>query len=80
MWRESRTKARSVGDHSMVRMCNMELGRLGSLEETPETTQDTTVLETVTPAAPRRGRKPKPRCEHNMIADRCVECNPDLAA
>jgi hypothetical protein len=76
MWRETRARARAHGDAGMARMASVELARLGELE----TTQDTTLLETVTPVAPRRGRKPKPRCEHGQIADRCVDCDPDLAA
>lgn len=76
MFREQRAKAASVGDGGMVRCMNVELARMGELE----TTEDTTEMETATPERPRRGRRPMPRCEHNMIAERCIDCNPDLAA
>lgn len=52
-------------------MAGVELQRLGAME----TTEDTTALETVTPEKPRRGRRPKPRCEHDMILDRCPDCS-----
>lgn len=71
MFREALARARAMGDTGMVRCCQAELTALGAFE----TTQDATALETPTPAAPRRGRRPKPRCEHNMIADRCETCN-----
>lgn len=75
LWQETRARARAHGDAGMVRMTDMELRRLGALE----TTQDTTVLEMTVPEKPRRGRRPKPRCEHDMIADRCPECSDDAA-
>jgi hypothetical protein len=59
----------------MVRAMDVELSRMGALE-TPEG-PDT--LERAVPESPKRGRKPKPRCEHGQIAERCVECNPELA-
>lgn len=75
MFREQRAKAANVGDRGMVHCMDVELDRLGAFE----TTQDATVLETVVPEKPRRGRRPMPRCEHDMIAERCPDCNPELA-
>lgn len=75
MFREMRAKARAVGDAGVVRMTDVELGRLGALE----TTEAVNEMETVVPERPKRGRKPKPRCEHGQIAERCIECNDELA-
>jgi hypothetical protein len=75
MWREQRDSARARGDTGIARCAEQELARMGELE----TTQDATVLERAVPEKPRRGRKPLPRCEHGMIAERCPECNPELA-
>lgn len=73
-WRDMRAKARSVGDFSMVHTAGVELQRLGigPLETTqgPETEQ-------AVPGRPKRGRKPKPRCEHEMILERCPTCSPE---
>jgi hypothetical protein len=42
-----------------------------------ETTQPVQPLERAVPEPPKRGRKPLPRCEHNNILGRCVQCNGD---
>jgi len=73
MFREMRAKARAVGDAGVVRMTDVELGRLGPLE----TIEAVTDMETAVPEKPKRGRKPKPRCEHAMILDRCPDCSPE---
>lgn len=73
MWREMRSRARAVGDAGVVRMTNVELGRLGALE----TTEAVNDVETAVPERPKRGRRPKPRCEHDMILDRCPDCSPE---
>lgn len=76
MFRDALAAARARGDANMVRNLKIELASLGEFE----TTEDATVLEMPTPDRPRRGRKPMPRCEHNMIAARCEICNEDVPA
>lgn len=71
MWREARAAALERGDMGMVRGANAELASLGVLE----TTQPADEMERVVPDKPRRGRRPLPRCEHDMIAARCPTCN-----
>lgn len=62
----------------MVRTMDVELARLGADRPLPlETTQATEVMEEAVPDKPRRGRRPMPRCEHGMIADRCPDCSPE---
>lgn len=73
MFREARAKALSAGDQGMVRAMNVELATLGVFE----TTEAVDTLERTVPAKPRRGRKPMPRCEHDMIAARCPDCSGD---
>jgi hypothetical protein len=75
MWREQRDSARARGDTGIARCAERELDRLGVIE----TTQDATELEHAVPEKPRRGRRPKPRCEHDIIAERCPDCNPEMA-
>jgi hypothetical protein len=79
MFRETRANARARGDRGMVRNMDVELARMGAGETAMETTQDATVLETVVPEKPRRGRRPMPRCEHDVIAARCPECMEEVA-
>lgn len=73
-WRDMRAKARSVGDNSMVHTADVELQRLGV---GPLETTQAPEMETVVPPKPKRGRRPLPRCEHEMIAARCPTCNED---
>ena len=70
MFTETRERAVRAGDGGMVRTMNVELARLGALETT-----QAAAMEHAVPEKPRRGRRPKPRCEHGAIADRCAECN-----
>jgi hypothetical protein len=69
MFRQALADARAQGDAGMVRAMRVELATLGVFETT-----QADQLEQVVPEKPRRGRRPKPRCEHGMIADRCLEC------
>jgi len=74
MFLQERAKARSRGDRSVERCMNVELDRMGYRETViPEP------METTMAPNPKKGRPPKPRCEHNMIADRCPDCNDELA-
>jgi hypothetical protein len=70
-----RAKARAAGDHNMVHALNVELNRIGYREPVQETTRADEELEQAVPVKPRRGRQPKPRCEHGRIPDRCLDCN-----
>lgn len=72
-----REYARRSGDINLERACNADLARYGH-QDAPETTQAVIVgQEQAVPPAPRRGRRPLPRCEHGQIADRCIECQED---
>jgi hypothetical protein len=73
-FRRMRAQARSAGDAGIARAMDLELAHLGEFETT-----QAPALETATPAKPRRGRKPLPRCEHNLIASRCPDCADDAA-
>lgn len=73
MFQDTRAVAVAMGDNGLVRAMNAELASLGALE----TTLPVDVMETVVPAKPRRGRRPLPRCEHGMIAERCPDCDPE---
>lgn len=74
MFREARAQARARGDMGMVRAMDVELARCG---EPPETAVDEPMLERAIEAKPKRGRRPLPRCEHNMILSRCPTCSPE---
>lgn len=71
MFRDALARAVTAGDQGMARNCRVELATLGVFE-TVEPVDD---LERVVPEKPKRGRRPKPRCEHNMIVGRCATCN-----
>jgi hypothetical protein len=71
---EMRKYARKCGDVSLERACDADLARYG-YRDAPETTTLQDLPERAVPEAPRkRGRPPRPRCEHNQIAERCAEC------
>jgi hypothetical protein len=72
MFREAFAHARARGDAGMIRAMNVELATLGVFEtaQGPE-------LELAVPEKPRRGRRPLPRCEHDMILARCPTCSPE---
>ncbi len=70
MFRENRARAVACGDLMMVRAMNIELATLGDFE--------TTQADELEQAIPKRpGRKPKPRCEHDIIIPRCADCYPE---
>lgn len=72
-----REYARGIGDANLERACNADLARFGyrDLPEPLETTLAVLEMERAVPPAPRRGRKPMPRCEHNEIIGRCGVCD-----
>lgn len=85
---ETREDAFHRQDWSVVMAMNAELQRVGYKdpesvldrhEMAPETMQATEVLERAVPERPKRGRPPRPRCEHGMLVERCPTCNEDEA-
>ena len=72
MFKEALASARARGDAGMVRAMSVELATLGVFETT-----EAGELERAVPEKPRRGRKPMPRCEHDMILARCPDCSPE---
>jgi hypothetical protein len=72
MFRTARAKARARGDSNMVRCMDVELARLG-VRDRPVTEAAETEVE----VKPRRGRKPKARCEHGTLPERCEICSPE---
>ena len=82
---DTREDAIARGDYSVVACMNAELDRLGWNERTGPLERHETVLEAAVPppmeqavpAKPKRGRPPSPRCEHDMLVDRCPTCAED---
>ena len=80
---QRREYARRSRDTALERACNADLARFGYDDQSAlghVRQQETTVAtvpeqEQAVPPAPKRGRRPLPRCEHGQIADRCIECN-----
>ena len=70
MFRDALANARARGDAGMVRAMNIELATYGVFETAVEEP-----LEMAVPEKPRRGRRPMPRCEHDMILARCPDCS-----
>lgn len=71
-----RAAARERGDWNLARAMDVELERLGyreagALEATAVRMPERAVTEK------RRGRPPRPRCEHDMLVGRCPECDGD---
>jgi len=78
-FRRTYREARARGDVNLANAMQVELRRLGAGPEPAR--METTVAEMperAVPAPPRRGRPPRPRCEHGEIADKCLACSPDL--
>jgi hypothetical protein len=67
-----RASAIANGDRKLARTMDVEIARLG-YHPKMETTQ-AVVMEQAVPEKPRRGRPPRPRCEHDMLLERCPEC------
>ena len=74
MFLAARDDARRRGDWGVYRAMSVELDQLGYTER--ETTA-VVAPERATPpsAGKRRGRPPRPRCEHGQIVGRCVACD-----
>jgi hypothetical protein len=68
-----RERARSLSDVGYLRACTADLRRYGH-REALETTQAAALPERAVPEPPRRGRRPLPRCEHDLIIGRCDAC------
>lgn len=73
---DARDRALERGDGGVVRAMDAELRRLGVSDDATLANPSGKALQSAT-------TKPKSklqRCEHENVADRCVECNPELAA
>jgi hypothetical protein len=66
-----RESARMRGDTGLQRAMDAELRNMGYCA--PETTQ-APEMEMAVPEKPRRGRPPRPRCEHDLLLERCEDC------
>ncbi len=73
MFMSARAEAIARGDRRLARTMDVEIARLGYRAPERETMQAVT-MEQAVPEKPRRGRPPKPRCEHDMLLDRCPDC------
>ena len=76
-----RERALEEQDWNRYRCRTQELAQIGHVDMPATAPVEHAVAsaapEMVVPAK-RRGRPPRPRCEHGTIADRCVECNEEL--
>ena len=72
-----RADAIAMGDRKLAHTMDVEIRRLGYRVEPERETTQAAVMEMAVPEKPRRGRKPQPRCEHNLIIPRCPECFPE---
>lgn len=61
-----RDNALAKGDIGIVRAVNADLVRWGESKQVRWSIEET--------APKKRGRPPKPRCEHNKIPGRCLDC------
>lgn len=77
MFLRERAKARARGDRGVERCMNVELNRMGYQEPPPVETTTAPPMETTMVPGPKKGRPPKPRCEHDMILSRCPDCSED---
>jgi hypothetical protein len=85
MFLVERDRALARGDHGVVRATTADLRRLGVPDWA--TVADPTgknarrangAASKPQEARKKPGPKPKPRCEHGVIAERCAECNEEL--
>lgn len=61
-------------DPGMFRALTADLARLGH-HDMPQPDQETAIPDDMERAVPRKAGRPKlPRCEHDRIIGRCVEC------
>ena len=86
MFLETRDRAYERRDVGVIRSMNVELRRLGVVDDatladpTGRTSRAGRTRESAPPAKkPKNGTK-LARCEHENVAERCPECNPELAA
>jgi hypothetical protein len=75
MFLQERADARARQDAGVERCMNVELARMGYQEPLETTAQQP--MQTTLQEKPRRGRPPKPRCEHDMLVGRCPDCSED---
>ena len=90
MFLRERDRAYARQDVGVIRSMNVELRRLGIPDtgtladpsgKRSRSRKQSQEVPTTTEAESRSPGRPKlPRCEHENVADRCLECNPELAA
>lgn len=73
MFLAARDDAKRRGDWGVYRAMSVELDQLGYADR-ETTTAVAPERATPRPPAKRRGRPPRPRCEHGQIVGRCLEC------
>lgn len=84
MFLETRDDAYARRDVGIVRSMNAELRRYGVPDDatianpTGKAVRNGRARETAPPA--KKPRNGLPKCEHENVAERCTECNPELAA
>ena len=78
-----RADALALGDLRLARAMDVEIARIGYRvpqgvhiyqEGAHETTQAIALEEQAIPEKVKRGRPPKPRCEHGNLLERCEDC------
>lgn len=83
MFLRERDRASARNDHSVVRSLTADLRRLGVRDDAtlahPAGKPPRVETREELPAKG-NGRPKLPRCEHENVADRCPECNPELVA
>ncbi len=75
MFLQERANARARGDRGVERCMNVELRRMGYVDPVETTVAEP--MEQVVPPPKRRGREPKPKCEHGRPPERCLDCQED---
>ena len=81
MLRADRDRAASEQDWSRWRCRTVELARMGYVDPPPLETTQAAVMETTAGEKPkRRGRPPKPKCEHGKNPETCLDCDDGLVA
>lgn len=74
-----RDRARARGDNGVDRSLTADLRKLGVSDTATLANPSGIPFASVEVVSRGPGRPKKPRCEHDAIADRCPDCNPELA-
>jgi hypothetical protein len=80
MFLQEREDARARGDRGVERCMNVELARMG-YRDVPVRGETTTVEPKENTSQPKpRPKRPKARCEHGSVPERCPVCTEEIAA